>query len=185
MAKIYVFLADGCEEIEALTPVDLLRRAGNEVCTVSVMGRQTVCGSHGIAIGADAILEEASLADGDLFVLPGGMPGTKHLLENQTLAALLEQKYGEGKRLAAICAAPSILGEMDLLKGRTATCYPGFEDMLHGASHTLQGVVTDGNITTARGLGYALDLGLELVRLLLGSQHAAGLRAAIQYNQAK
>lgn len=87
--------------------------------------------------------------------------------------------------LAAICAAPSILGEMDLLKGRTATCYPGFEDMLHGASHTLQGVVTDGNITTARGLGYALDLGLELVRLLLGSQHAAGLRAAIQYNQAK
>lgn len=181
MAKIYVFLADGCEEIEALTPVDLLRRAGNEVCTVSVMGRQTVCGSHGIAIGADAILEEASLADGDLFVLPGGMPGTKHLLENQTLAALLKQKYGEGKRLAAICAAPWVLGNLGMLQGRRAVCYPGMEEHLTGATALSVPVVTDGPVTTARGVGAAIDFALELIRMLNGEEKAVAVKEEVVY----
>ena len=89
----------------------------------------------------------------------------------------------KGRRIAAICAAPSILGEMGLLKGRTATCYPGFEDKLEGVSYTRQGVITDGNITTARGLGYALDLGIELIRLLMGPQHAQMVKDSIQYDQ--
>ena len=177
MSKVYVFLADGCEEIEALTPVDLLRRAGNEVCTVSVMGRQTVCGSHGIAIGADAILEEASLADGDLFV----MPGTKHLLENQTLAALLKQKYGEGKRLAAICAAPWVLGNLGMLQGRRAVCYPGMEEHLTGAAALSVPVVTDGPVTTARGVGAAIDFALELIRLLNGEEKAVAVKEEVVY----
>lgn len=172
MSKVFAFVADGLEEVECLAVVDVLRRSGVDTELVSVMGRKDITGAHGIHFQADVLFEEVNTDEADVLFLPGGMPGTSNLKAHEGLSE-------------AICAAPSILGEMDLLKGRTATCYPGFEDMLHGASHTLQGVVTDGNITTARGLGYALDLGLELVRLLLGSQHAAGLRAAIQYNQAK
>ena len=185
MSKAVVFFADGTEECEALLVVDLLRRAKVEVIVASAMGRRELVSSHNIHLTADALAEEVDYSDVDMVVLPGGIPGTPNLAANKTVTDTCTAFARAGRKVAAICAAPSILGEMDLLKGRTATCYPGFEDMLHGASHTLQGVVTDGNITTARGLGYALDLGLELVRLLLGSQHAAGLRAAIQYNQAK
>ena len=173
MSKVFAFVADGLEEVECLAVVDVLRRSGVDTALVSVMGRKEITGAHGIHFQADVLF------------LPGGMPGTSNLKAHEGLSEAICRANKQGRRLAAICAAPSILGEMDLLKGRTATCYPGFEDMLHGASHTLQGVVTDGNITTARGLGYALDLGLELVRLLLGSQHAARLKSAIQYDQAK
>ena len=185
MSKVFAFVADGLEEVECLAVVDVLRRSGVDTELVSVMGRKDITGAHGIHFQADVLFEEVNTDEADVLFLPGGMPGTSNLKAHEGLSEAICRDNKKGRRLAAICAAPSILGEMDLLKGRTATCYPGFEDMLHGASHTLQGVVTDGNITTARGLGYALDLGLELVRLLLGSQHAAGLRAAIQYNQAK
>ena len=181
MAKIYVFLADGCEEIEALTPVDLLRRAGNEVCTVTVMGRQNICGSHGISICADAVLESTDFEDGDLFLLPGGMPGTKHLLENRRLAELLTRKYGEGKRLAAICAAPWVLGDLGMLRGRKAVCYPGMEEHLTGAEALTVPAVTDGPVTTARGVGAAIDFALELIRLLNGEEKAASVKEEIVY----
>ena len=181
MAKIFVFLADGCEEIEALTPVDLLRRAGNEVCMVSVMGRQVINGSHGISIGGDAILEDESFDDGDLFLLPGGLTGTKHLLENKTLAELLQRKYKEGKRLAAICAAPWVLGNLGMLQGRKAVCYPGMEEHLTGAQALSVPVVTDGPVTTAKGVGAAIDFALELIRLLNGEEKAASIKEEVVY----
>ena len=112
-----------------------------------------------------------------------GMPGTNNLREHQGLREAIERANKQGRRVAAICAAPSVLGAMGLLKGRTATCYPGFEEQLTGVSYTSQGVVTDGNITTGRGLGYALDLGLELIRLLQGPQQAQKIAAAIQYSR--
>ena len=111
------------------------------------------------------------------------MPGTNNLREHRGLREAIERANKQGRRVAAICAAPSVLGAMGLLKGRTATCYPGFEEQLTGVSYTSQGVVTDGNITTGRGLGYALDLGLELIRLLQGPQQAQKIAAAIQYSR--
>ena len=185
MSKVFAFLADGLEEVECLAVVDVLRRAGVETTLISVTGKREITGSHGICFLADALFEEVNTDDADVLFLPGGMPGTNHLKAHQGLADAIRCANKQGRRLAAICAAPSILGEMDLLKGRTATCYPGFEDMLHGVSYTVQGVVTDGNITTARGLGYALDLGIELIRLLLGAQQAGNVKASIQYDRVK
>ena len=182
MAKIYVFLADGCEEIEALTPVDLLRRAGQEVCTVSVMGRRQITGSHQIEITADAEIEEVDGSGGDVYLLPGGMPGTRYLGECGKLCSLLREKNQEGRRIAAICAAPSVLGSLGLLQGKKAVCYPGFEEKLTGAQVLTVPVVTDGNITTARGVGAAIDFALELVRLLDGEKAAGELAAQIVYN---
>ena len=183
MEKAYIFLADGFEEIEGLTVVDILRRAGVEIQMVSIMGRKELTGSHGIPVVADAVFEEVDFSDGTLFVLPGGMPGTKRLAAHGGLAALLKEKNAEGKRLAAICAAPSVLGGLGLLEGRRAACYPGFEGALTGAKLTGAGVVTDGNITTARGLGYALDLGIELASLLVDRPVALQVKDSIQYDQ--
>ena len=118
MEKAYIFLADGFEEIEGLTVVDILRRAGVEIQMVSIMGRKELTGSHGIPVVADAVFEEVDFSDGTLFVLPGGMPGTKRLAAHGGLAAFLKEKNAEGKRLAAICAAPSVLGGLGLLEGR-------------------------------------------------------------------
>ena len=181
MEKAYIFLADGFEEIEGLTVVDILRRAGVEIQMVSIMGRKELTGSHGIPVVADAVFEEVDFSDGTLYVLPGGMPGTKRLAAHEGLAALLKEKNAEGKRLAAICAAPSVLGGLGLVKGHKATCYPGFENRMDGASCTGEGVVTDRLITTACGVGWSLDLGLELVRLLIGESEAAEMKKTIQY----
>ena len=182
MAKVYAFLADGLEEVECLAVVDVLRRSGVEVTLVSVTGDRKVAGSHGIELGTDAVFEDVNPDVADVLFLPGGMPGTNNLKAHMGLRAAVECANKQGRRIAAICAAPSILGSMGLLKGRTATCYPGFEDQLTGVSYTSQGVVTDGNITTGRGLGFALDMGLELIRLLQGPQQAQKIAAAIQYN---
>lgn len=182
MAKVYAFLADGLEEVECLAVVDVLRRSGVEVTLVSVTGDRKVTGSHGIELGTDALFEDVNPDVADVLFLPGGMPGTNNLKAHMGLRAAVECANKQGRRIAAICAAPSILGSMGLLKGRTATCYPGFEDQLTGVSYTSQGVVTDGNITTGRGLGFALDMGLELIRLLQGPLQAQKIAAAIQYN---
>lgn len=183
MAKVFAFLADGLEEVECLAVVDVLRRSGVETTLVSVTGKREITGSHGIVFWADALFEDVNPDEADVLFLPGGMPGTTNLKAHGGLAAAIEKANQQGRRVAAICAAPSILGAMGLLKGRTATCYPGFEELLVGVSYTSQGVVTDGNITTARGLGYALDLGLELIRLLQGSQHSEQVKEAIQYDR--
>ena len=135
MSKLYIFLADGFEEIEGLTVVDVLRRAGVEVTMVSVMGKKDIVGAHHITLEADALFEECDFSDGDMFVLPGGMPGTLHLGEHQYLAELLKKADQEKKGIAAICAAPSVLGDLGLLRSRKATCYPGFEEETDRSIH--------------------------------------------------
>ena len=181
MEKAYIFLADGFEEIEGLTVVDILRRAGVEIQMVSIMGRKELTGSHGIPVVADAVFEEVDFSDGTLFVLPGGMPGTKRLAAHGELAALLKEKNAEGKRLAAICAAPSVLGGLGLLEGRRAACYPGCEEALTGAEVSFDPVVVCGNVTTSRGMGTAIPFALALTEQLAGKEKADALAKGIIY----
>ena len=182
MAKVSAFLADGCEEVECVAVVDMLRRAGITVELVSIADKDFVTSSRGVKVGADKKFREADFSDSDILFLPGGMPGTKNLYECKPLCDLLKKQNDEGKRIAAICAAPGyVLGQLGLLKGHTATVHPGFEEYLVGATYTHDGVVTSGNITTARGVGFAIDLGLELVGLLLGNDAKEELRGKIQY----
>lgn len=181
MSKVYAFFATGYEEVEALTVVDLLRRASVEVNMVSVTGESSVTGSHNISINMDSKFEENDYSDGDAFFLPGGMPGTTNLLAHNGLCQLLVKKNEEGKRLAAVCAAPSVFGQLGLLKGKMATSYPGFEEKLVGATYSLDSVVTDGNITTSRGMGTSIDLGLELISLLCDEELAMSIGKGIIY----
>ena len=181
MSKVYAMIANGSEEVECLAVVDILRRAGIEVVLAAVGGSKTVVTSHNITITADAVLEECDTSDGDLLFLPGGLPGTEYLEASDKLRADIMQYVKENKRLAAICAAPSVLGKMGLLKGKKATCFPGFEEYLLGGSYVADGVVTDGMITTARGLGFAIDLGLELVSLLESKELSESIKAKIQH----
>lgn len=183
MSKVSVFMADGMEEVECLAVVDMLRRGGVETETVSVMDSLWVAGSHGITVKADKLFAEGAFADSDLLFLPGGVPGTPNLAAHEGLCALLKEFAAGGKRLAAICAAPSVLGGLGLLEGKKATCYPGWEEKLTGAQCTGAGVVTDGTVTTGRGVGFAIDLGLELVRLLEGEERFLEVKAAIQHPQ--
>ncbi len=175
---IVTLLANGFEEIEALTPVDVLRRAGLNVKTCAI-GEKEVVGAHGIKVLADLCPHELNASEVDMLILPGGMPGATNLDASPLTDALIEEVLSRGGRLAAICAAPLVLGRRGLLKGRRATCYPGFEDELLGATVTGEGVVTDGNITTAKGMGVALDFAKELVRLALGKEKAAEISASI------
>lgn len=165
----YVLLAEGFEEIEALTQTDVLRRAGIAVKNVGVTG-MTVTGAHGISVRADIALSEAcrdEAADG--VILPGGLPGTTNLAADDDVKALIRRMADNGKLVAAICAAPSVLGEMKLLEGRSATCYPGFEDKLIGAKISRDRVVRDGNFITSRGIGTAMDLALALTEYITGT----------------
>ena len=182
MANVYVFTADGFEEIEGLTVVDLMRRAGAQVQMVSISDGLAVKGSHGIEIKADTFFEDVDFGQADLMVLPGGMPGTLHLGEHQGLTKLLTETAAQGKRVAAICAAPSVLGGLGLLKGKRAGCYPGFEDKLTGAQGGTGEVGTDGNITTSRGLGTAIPFALELISLLFGQEKAEEIGASVIYS---
>lgn len=183
MGKVYAFVANGSEEVELLAVVDVLVRGGQEVKLVSVTGSRDVVSAHNIRIEADYEFSEIDCSDADVLFLPGGMPGTRNLAAHEGLGAALTEAYKAGRRVAAICAAPSVLGGLGILEGRMATCYPGFEAELTGAKYTRQGVVTDGNVTTARGLGYALDLGLELLTALTDKEHARQIKDSIQYDQ--
>ncbi|WP_077610540.1 DJ-1 family glyoxalase III [Clostridium sp. Marseille-P2415] len=183
MAKVYAFLADGSEEVELLAVVDVLIRGGQDVKLVSVTGKKDVISAHRVKIQADFDFSEVDCKDADVLFLPGGMPGTRNLGLHKGLVNALKEAHAENKRIAAICAAPSILGSLGILEGKKATCFPGFEPELKGAQYTRQGVVTDGNVTTARGLGYALDMGIELLRLLTDESHARQIKEAIQYDQ--
>lgn len=183
MAKVYAMIADGSEEVECLAVVDVLRRGGVETVLVSAGDDREIVSSHQIPIRADATAAETDFSDGDVIFLPGGLPGAENLSACEPLLAALRQAAAEGRRIAAICAAPGVvLGRHGFLEGKTATCYPGFEKEFKGATYTRQGVVTDGNITTARGLGFAIDLGLELIKLLVSSEAAEDMKAKIQYD---
>ncbi len=181
MDKVYVFFADGFEEIEGLTVVDMLRRVNVETVMVSVNETKTVTGAHGIVIQADGVFTDYSYEDGAMAVLPGGMPGTNHLMAHEGLKQVLLSYNSAKKYLAAICAAPSVLGMNGLLEGRHTTCYPGFEEKLLGAKVLPDAVVMDGNIITSRGMGTAIAFGAALVSVLVSEEAAEELLAAIQY----
>ena len=176
------FLADGFEEIEALTPVDVLRRAGVEVRTVSVTENRTVTGSHGIEVKADYTISEAEAlyAQGaDMVILPGGMPGSKNLDENETVDKIAKKAHADGVVLAAICAAPMILGKRGMLSGKRAVCYPGFEKYLEGAVLTGGRVEEDGNVITACGMGAALEFAVVLCKRLKGEDEAERIASSV------
>ena len=177
---IYIFLADGFEEIEALTPVDVFRRAGLDTLTVSITDRRTVVGSHNIAVLADACLSDVDLSDADLLLLPGGMPGTRHLGECEALCASVCTHAAAGKPVAAICAAPSVLGKLGLLRGKEAISYPGFEQELIGAKYVKQKVCRDGQIITANGAGSAIEFALEIVQAIQNKEAADRIAAAMR-----
>jgi 4-methyl-5(b-hydroxyethyl)-thiazole monophosphate biosynthesis len=177
---ILMFLANGFEEIEALTPLDCLRRVGEDVVTVGIGGRE-ITGSHGITVLADTDDAHLPSVAPDMVILPGGMPGSATLDASPVVDKVLSEASARGAYLAAICAAPMVLGKRGYLEGKHATCYPGFEEHLHGATvrHDA-GVVQDGNVITAAGMGVALDFALTLVSELQGSDTAANLRASLQ-----
>lgn len=172
MAKVYVFLANGFEDVEALIPVDVLRRGGVDVTTVSIEEENLLVESaHGVQLFADALFEECDFSDADLLLLPGGMPGASNLYEHAGLCEAVKAHAVAGRRIAAICAAPAVvLGQLGLLQGRRATCYPGFERMLAGATYTADLFTTDGNFTTGEGPAAAFPFAYELLTLLTDRQ---------------
>lgn len=181
--KVYIFLADGFEDIEGLTVVDLMRRAGIDIQTVSISDSHEITTSHGITMKTDRIFSETDFSDADMLVLPGGMPGTKYLGEYQPLRELLTDFYGKGGKVAAICAAPTVLASLGFLEGRNATAYPSCMDGLAGAVPALENVVVDGNITTSRGLGTAVDFALSLIGQLLGEEKADEIAESVVYSR--
>ena len=189
--KVYIFLADGFEEIEGLTVVDILRRASVDIEMVSITGSRSVRGSHGICVEADRLFEGNELADGAMYVLPGGMPGTRYLGEHEGLCALLKNAKAQGRIVAAICAAPQVLAKAGISRGRRLTSYPGqkFYDLFADADYvddnrkTEECVVVDGNLITSRGPATTLPFAYRLVEILGGDADA--LRKAMQYEALK
>lgn len=180
---IYVFLANGFEEVEALTTVDMLRRCELEVVTAGV-GGNVINGSHGITIAADIDAAEISLDDSlDMIVLPGGMPGTLNLEKSADVQRAIDFCVENDKYIAAICAAPSILGHKGLLNGKEATCYTGFESQLFGAVLSEKPVCKDGNIITSRGAGTAMEFSFELVKNLISEERSNILKESIIYKK--
>ena len=182
MKKAYVFLAEGFEEMEAVTPVDLLRRVGVDAKLVSVTGERMVTGAHGVRYQADLLFDEIE-PNADALILPGGMPGTLHLQEHQPLARLLLSQYKAGGWVCAICAAPMVLGALGILKGREATIYPGMEQHLIGATCSTAEVCVDGNVVTSRAPGTAIPFALKLAELLTDAKTAEGLISDIVYRK--
>lgn len=181
MAKTLIFLADGFEEIEALTVVDLLRRAGIEISMVSIMGRKSVTGSHKITVEADELFDEADFGSADMLILPGGMPGTSNLFGCDALKEKIKEFYDQKKLLAAICAAPTVYGKMGLLDGVRACCYPGCETDLKGADVQTTEVTKDGNFITSRGMGTAIPFGLAIIEQFQGKEAADAMAKKIVY----
>lgn len=181
MAKVAIFLAAGFEEIEALTVVDLLRRVKVETDMVSVSDEKKAVGAHNIVVDTDKIISEINFDEYDMLVLPGGMPGTLNLEATDLLMEQVDAFYEQGKYVAAICAAPSILGHRKMLQGRTACCYPGFEKDLEGANMSYDPVCVDGRVITSRGMGCAIPFGLKLVELLVSAEVSKDLSDKIIY----
>lgn len=182
MATVYEFLADGFEDIEALAPVDVLRRGGVDIQTVSTTGSRTVTSAHGVALQADLTIEEADLSQATLLLLPGGMPGAQNLLEHEGVTSALLAHARQGRLIGAICAAPMVLGHLGLLRGRRATCYPGFESHLTGAEYTAQLVTVDGPFITAEGPAASLEYAYTLLTILRDVQTTLPIRRGMMYD---
>ena len=181
MAKVYEFLADGFEEVEGLGPVDVLRRGGVDIKTVSVTGSEMVSTSHGVTVKADLLFEDVDFADADLLMMPGGLPGSTTLDAHEGLHRVLNAHNEAGKLIGAICAAPMVLGRMGLLKGRRATCYPGFEEYLEGAEYTHELCTVDGNITTGEGPAATFPYAYKLLEALTDKKTADGIADGMMY----
>lgn len=176
---IYVFLANGFEEIEALATVDVIRRAGLKVETISTNDTLAVQGAHGICVQADGLFDNIKTDEVQMLILPGGMPGAANLDNHERLGALIEDFANAKKPLAAICAAPFVLGKRGILNNCRATCYPGFEHLLEGAVYTASQVERQGNIITAKGPGAALDFAFAIVGFFCGEKKVDELRASM------
>lgn len=176
---IYLFLAEGFEEIEAIAPIDIIRRNELPLKVVGVSGKK-VTGAHGITVETDMEIKDMTTEDIEAVILPGGMPGTLNLETNPIVKVCVEYAFRNDKYVAAICAAPSILGHMGILKGKTAICYPGFEGELKGATISEESVCVDGKIITARGAGVAVDFGLKIVEIMDSKAKSDKLFAALQ-----
>ena len=181
MAKVYVFLADGFEDVEALIPIDVLRRGGVEVVTVSTTEFTQVESAHGVSIETDIQFDQSDYTDADLLMLPGGMPGASNLYAHEGVCEALKAQFAAGKKIAAICASPAVvLAQLGLLDGKKATCYPGFERMLETADYTGALVTVDGNITTGEGpaaaFPYAYTILADLTDQATADQIAEGMR---------
>ncbi|NDV57842.1 DJ-1 family glyoxalase III [Bacteroides sp. 519] len=179
MSTIYVFFADGFEEIEALTSIDVLRRASLNVEMVSITDKEVVMGAHDVPVVCDSFFKDNDFADADLLLLPGGMPGAGTLSNHEGLKALVTEFFKANKPVAAICAAPMVFGKLGLAKGKTVTCYPGFEQYMEGANCTGEMVEVDGNIITGKGPGAAMDFALTVVDKLCGKEKVAELVEAM------
>jgi 4-methyl-5(b-hydroxyethyl)-thiazole monophosphate biosynthesis len=174
----YIFLADGFEEMEAINAIDIFRRADFKVITVSV-AEFLVTGTHGVCVIADTVIKECRFEKESLFYLPGGMPGTDNLDACEVLKQLIEQHNTDGQPIAAICAAPLILGKMGLLAGKEAICYPGYENFLTGSKLSDRNAVEAGNIFTAKAAGYSIEFALRIVEVLCGSEISENVKKQI------
>ncbi len=182
MAKIYEFLADGFEEIEGLAPVDILRRGGVDIKTVSITGSELVETSHGVTIKADLKFEDINnFDDADMMLLPGGMPGATNLNNHNLLKKALLEQNNKGKRIGAICAAPMVLGGLGLLNGKKATCSPGFQKYMTGADYTAELFQIDGNIITGEGPAATLPYAYKILSFFIGDEATEDLQEKMQY----
>ena len=182
MAKVYEFLANGFEEIEALAPVDILHRGGIEVKTVSITGSEYAESSHGVTVKADLVFEKASdFSDADLLLLPGGMPGATNLNEHQGVRKALLHQFESGKHVGAICAGPMVLGSLGIVKGKKATCYPGFQKYLTGATYTAKLVEHDGNVITGEGPAATLPYAYHILSYFIGKEKTREIEQGMRY----
>lgn len=181
MKTAFIFFANGFEEVEALTVVDLLRRANIKTYMISITGDKLVLGAHKIPIITDKLFEEIENEETDLVVLPGGMPGTRNLQAHKGLEKFILHMNELGKFMSAICAAPVVYGNLGLLKGKNVTSYPGFNEELIGANYKEDAVVVDGNFITSRGVGTAIEFSGKLIELLLDESIATQVKSSIIY----
>lgn len=179
---VYIFLAPGFEDIEALAPIDIIRRAGIEIQLVSITDDKHVCSAHGVQFVADSTIDSIDFSMADMLLLPGGLPGATNLDACQTLRQGIMQHYEAGKPLAAICAAPLVYGHLGILRGVKCTCYPGFESELDGAEYTASLVECDGQFITGKGPGAAMEFGYTIVEALGHKEAADALREGMMYN---
>lgn len=182
MAKVYEFLANGCEEIEALAPVDILRRGGVDIQTVSITGSEWVQTSHGVTVKADLVFEDASdFSDADMLLLPGGMPGSTNLNAHEGVRQAILRQYDRGGRVGAICAAPMVLGSLGILEGKRATCSPGFQEYLTGATYTGALYEEDGTVITGEGPAATLPYAYRILSYFIGEEKVKALQVKMQY----
>ena len=181
MSKVTAFITDGTEEAECIIAVDLLRRAGIDTQLVSCSGSREVTTSHQLRITADCTFEEASLDDSDMLFIAGGKTGVENFLAHAGLQEALKRQAARGKYIAAVCAGPSVPGSLGLLAERRATCFPGWESHLTGAHPVNEGVVVDGPFLTGRGLGFSIDLALQMIEVLKGKETSLDIKKRIQH----